>query len=49
MHGLAVASELLLQAPDNHETGGIAIADALLAAATPDGDLPATAIAMPSA
>ena len=45
-HGLPSEPALFFRAPDNHESGGVAVADDLLAAAKRDGGLPATALVL---
>jgi len=44
--GLEASQDLFFPAPDNHESGGITVAEELLAAVGPDGALPATALVL---
>ena len=44
--GLEPDPDLFHPAPDNHETGGVVVAEELLAALGPEGELPATALVL---
>ena len=44
--GLEPDPDLFHPAPDNHETGGVVVAEELLAALGPEGQLPATALVL---